>query len=1705
MELSESLFALIRNLADPLLLIQKYPIHAAILAVIGLLLGIHVAYICFYKRASLIKELEEEQKELRKGDIKLDDRTAAITPPAAASTRTEKITEKAVPETSKVATSAPAVERSAANDLGLKTYYAEAPDDPDDLTLLEGIDHERATELNRAGIYRYSQLADLDEEGRRKFGFKFGWPDINWGAWGATAAAAGVGGAALLSRGRDNFDWPDWKWDDIDETEAHVDLAKDETSTVTLPPQIPNPETISETVETNVVEQSYDVEEETEEEEQSPIGTTIATAGAAIAGATLLNVGKDDDEEVVEEQVVTQEETYEEEIVEEQPVLEEETRQAPPSLIATHEEQTEDADDLTLLEGIDDEKAAELNRAGVYKFSQLEELDEEQRRSFGDRFNWPDIDWGKWGTIGAVGAASAAGVASLLVDDEDEEEASNSQEIEENVVITDHTEEETVEEIEEVEQQTVTFAAADEEEIEELGPDEDLELTTYYSVVPHDADDLTQLEGIDEHRAYELNQAGIYKFSQLDELDEEQRSRFGRKFRWPDLDWGKWAIAGTVGTAAIAGANALRRDDEEEEYEVTTTEQEVITEEYTSTEEPVAEEEEEVDLQLANYYSVVPHDADDLTQLEDVDEERAAELNRAGIYKFSQLDEMDEDQRERFGRKFRWPDFSWGKWGTLGALTAAAAASSAALLGDDDDEAEEIEEETVVVEHEESVEDTDTQHFEFQKGSDLADREDTESDTTWGWRFRERPEDADDLTQMEGISEDDAAELNRQGVYTFKQLEELPEEKREEVRSRFGWGDIDWGKWGTLGALGTAAVAGGAALLNRDEDEEEENANYVEQEEVTVATTEEQTEEAATTVTLPEVVTQDETETTVRPDWTWGYTYTGNPGVQADDFTSLEGISDEDAERLRAEGIYTFQQLEELPEERREEVKSRFGWGDIDWGKWGTLSAIGTAAAVGGSALLGEDDDDHDDEQEEVETIDDTSVEVVESELASRGDTETDSTWGWRFRERPEDADDLTQMEGISEDDAAELNRQGVYTFRQLEELPEEKREEVRSRFGWGDIDWGKWGTLGALGTAAVAGGSALLGGDDEHEEESQVTPVADEENVETRVNWGDVDWGKWEGEESPSRTEADEQTDQTWTYTHEAQAPDDADDLTQAEGVSAEDAAELNRQGIYSFKQLEELPEEQREEVKTKFGWGDIDWAKWGTAGAVASTAAVAGAAIAGQDDEEDTAEEVATVETTDQSGSPAIEGDHTQPIDVNAETKRGWDYTINEQAAVETTDTIATDEVAPAAAEADLTAHEPEPIKPSTMDYLVPLNQFDGEDADLHESYGIVYTHDQVDRDDLTAINGIDDEIESGLNQRGIYRYKQVANWNTYNRWAFERDLNLPGQIKSQEWIEQAQSLITTDSTESATDTDDDSSTNSIATGAIAAAGAVVGVAAVAPTDDNQVVAEEPPVIEEPAPPAPAPEPRKEQQPTRGIFGTAEKLNQEGSDQRVAFIMDVSRSLTPAQLRLSKDELISAINSLAEGSLYQVIFFSGPTWFAHQRMTQGGARGEDVVIEDATDGTTHHWKSGFGGFEYQEGNEQLPTGSWREVTEENIAATIEDIEAVGKSYGTTWHLPLTMAMDIEPAPKTIYFLTDGETARQEQVAVEMIAKSKEKAEDICINTIALMVPGASVPLSRIARGTGGEYSLVIAGGKVLKDNALKDYLAEKEISIDE
>lgn len=62
---------------------------------------------------------------------------------------------------------------------------------------------------------------------------------------------------------------------------------------------------------------------------------------------------------------------------------------------------------------------------------------------------------------------------------------------------------------------------------------------------------------------------------------------------------------------------------------------------------------------------------------------------------------------------------------------------------------------------------------------------------------------------------------------------------------------------------------------------------------------------------------------------------------------------------------------------------------------------------------------------------------------------------------------------------------------------------------------------------------------------------------------------------------------------------------------------------------------------------------------------------------------------------------------------------------------------------------------------------------------------------KDDLKAINGVDNKIENQLNNMGIFHYDQISKWTQNNCEWVEEYLSLEGQICENHWIEQAKDL--------------------------------------------------------------------------------------------------------------------------------------------------------------------------------------------------------------------------------------------------------------------------------------------------------------------------
>lgn len=64
----------------------------------------------------------------------------------------------------------------------------------------------------------------------------------------------------------------------------------------------------------------------------------------------------------------------------------------------------------------------------------------------------------------------------------------------------------------------------------------------------------------------------------------------------------------------------------------------------------------------------------------------------------------------------------------------------------------------------------------------------------------------------------------------------------------------------------------------------------------------------------------------------------------------------------------------------------------------------------------------------------------------------------------------------------------------------------------------------------------------------------------------------------------------------------------------------------------------------------------------------------------------------------------------------------------------------------------------------------------------------------DDLTAIKGIGQAIQSMLHENGIFHYSQIADWNSDEAIWVERKIGFSGRVSREKWIEQAKKLVAT-----------------------------------------------------------------------------------------------------------------------------------------------------------------------------------------------------------------------------------------------------------------------------------------------------------------------
>lgn len=226
---------------------------------------------------------------------------------------------------------------------------------------------------------------------------------------------------------------------------------------------------------------------------------------------------------------------------------------------------------------------------------------------------------------------------------------------------------------------------------------------------------------------------------------------------------------------------------------------------------------------------------------------------------------------------------------------------------------------------------------------------------------------------------------------------------------------------------------------------------------------------------------------------------------------------------------------------------------------------------------------------------------------------------------------------------------------------------------------------------------------------------------------------------------------------------------------------------------------------------------------------------------------------------------------------------------------------------------------------------------------------------------------------------------------------------------------------------------------------------------------------------------------------------FGQKSSAERIAFVIDYSASMRQNdRVGIMKKELAKSLGKLAPGTDYQMIFFAGPVWVAGNEISDPRSKGESTITDDAgkkyrweTSGGAHAWKPK--GLRQRAEWLKIPTGKGlignqrTEAIDEgqnNLKQSQKIVKETPLVWGTRWKYALEMALDMEPAPEVIYFMTDGSTGSE----AESVAKSignKAKRSGTQVNCIAMMEPRAHEAMKDLCKRTGGKFTVVEKNGK--------------------
>jgi hypothetical protein len=192
-----------------------------------------------------------------------------------------------------------------------------------------------------------------------------------------------------------------------------------------------------------------------------------------------------------------------------------------------------------------------------------------------------------------------------------------------------------------------------------------------------------------------------------------------------------------------------------------------------------------------------------------------------------------------------------------------------------------------------------------------------------------------------------------------------------------------------------------------------------------------------------------------------------------------------------------------------------------------------------------------------------------------------------------------------------------------------------------------------------------------------------------------------------------------------------------------------------------------------------------------------------------------------------------------------------------------------------------------------------------------------------------------------------------------------------------------------------------------------------------------------------------------------------------RIAFLVDYSGSMEGEFRREMEEELERSLKGLPNGTQMLIIPWAGGAWLYNEVATEISGKWEKIGKQ-------------FDNFAVRPG-EKLAHPEWVPVNADNIRKLMKGMQAQKSwSGGTDWRSPFRYAMEANPPPDTIFFMTDGQIGDAKR-AFEDIDTALKKSPRVPA-VFALWIANKTFkadPLKTLAEKYRGEFRVIDANGK--------------------